>query len=96
MIVVRVELHSAITGRTKELAAMCIANDGTSDRSAIGHYNAVTTRKGKKPKTRQELREAVVHGKGKVRSSRVENYRCNDRVVWDLVALALRAMKYGD
>ena len=95
MIVVRVELHSAITGKTKEIAAMTIANDGSSPTTAIGHYNAATTRKGPAPKTRAELAQAVSLFKGKVRTSRVEDYRRNARPVWDLVALALKGMGYG-
>lgn len=38
MIIVRVELHSAITGRVTELARMGIINDGTSEINAKGNY----------------------------------------------------------
>ena len=43
MIVVRVELHSAITGAVTELARMRICNDGTGT-SRIRHYTGVAFR----------------------------------------------------
>jgi hypothetical protein len=39
MIVVTVELHSAITGRVSRLGGMVIANDGTGSKSR-GNYDA--------------------------------------------------------
>lgn len=39
MLLVKVELHSALTGEVKTLAEMRIANDGTSDNPRRGNYN---------------------------------------------------------
>lgn len=81
MVVVKVELHSAITGEVTELARMHISNDGTSNKPSIGNYRVATLRA---PAFRRHQRE-----------SDVANYRRKTRPVWDLVALALSRMGYG-
>jgi len=42
MIVVKVELWSAITGNKTELARMHISNDGTSTKATQGNYDGTT------------------------------------------------------
>ncbi len=85
MIVVRVELWSAITGRRSELARMYICNEGGTEqrgdygvRTLIGRSTAaldqhVTCRQGK------------VTGHARLREH-----------VWNLVSKALTAMSYGE
>ncbi len=85
MIVVRVELHSAITGRVTELARMIITNDGTGTGS-IGHYMAATLR----GRSREMLNRLVPQ-----RSVRIGDWPRQRLHVWNLVGTALTAMGYG-
>jgi hypothetical protein len=41
MIIVRVELHSAVTGRVTELARMMIHNVGVNDTGTMGDYEGI-------------------------------------------------------
>lgn len=87
MIRIRVELMSAITGETTELARMDIANDGiaSSSNSNIGDY-ICRTYKG---------RSAAALDKAQVqRTGRVAGWRRHDFHVWNLVSLALLRMGY--
>lgn len=45
MIVVRVELHSAITGKVKEIGRMIIANEGVNETGSQGDYSGKVMRK---------------------------------------------------
>ena len=81
MIIVKVELHSAITGRTTQLGRMHICNDGTSESPNFGDYLATVLRKPDFSRT--------------TRSAYVLRYARQRRVIWDLVSLALRNMGYG-
>lgn len=84
MIIVRVELHSAITGEVTELARMHIANAGGTD--AIGDYH-VSTLNGR---STTALDRGVVQRRGKVlRHQRLALH------VWHLVSKALLAVGYG-
>jgi hypothetical protein len=88
MIVVRVELWSAVTGERTELARMRIGNDGraTAADPTLGTY-AGETLKG---------RSASALDKGEVtRRGRVERFRRKDQHVWHLVARMLASMGYG-
>lgn len=86
MIVVRVELHSAITGAVTELARMNIANDGTSSSANTGHYDGATL----------IGRNADDLGRGRVnRRGRVTDYPRQRIHVWHLVARMLDAMGYN-
>jgi hypothetical protein len=83
MIVVRVELHSAVTGAVTEIARMDICNEGGSARR--GDYGAYAMR-GRDRKTlecRNVQREAKVFG-----------YPRLDIHVWHLVAACLRKLNY--
>ena len=86
MIVVRVELHSAVTGQVVELARGIITNDGTSRKASIGHYRCWTYR----GRAASDLDRQVVQRNGEVRDWPRQRLH-----VWHLVAEALRAMGYG-
>ena len=87
MIRVRVELMSAITGQTTELARMDIANDGiaTGANHRVGDYTFRTYR----GRSTEALDDAKIQ-----RSGRIVGWRRNDFHVWNLVALALLKMGY--
>lgn len=80
MIVIKVELHSAITGKITELGKMHIANDGTSKDPNVGHYIGGVFRKGS---TNQIIRRSSVQG-----------HRRKDKVIWNLIAKMLINMGY--
>lgn len=84
MIVVRVELHSAITGQVSELARMHIANVGGT--ATKGDYQ-VTTLRGRD-------KTALDRNQGQ-RGGFVRNYPRLAIHVWHLVARALIAMDYA-
>lgn len=84
MIVVRVELHSAVTGEVSEIARMHIANvGGTGTR---GDYDVKTLwgRKAEDFAARRVQRAGAVTGHARLHSH-----------VWNLVAKGLTAMGYG-
>lgn len=85
MIVVKVELHSAVTGEVSEIARMHIINDGSGTRTR-GNYH-VRTLKGQSTEAfeRQQIQ----------RSSSVINYPRLSAHVWNLVTDALANMGYG-
>lgn len=84
MIVVRVELHSAITGKITEIARMGIANiGGTRQR---GHYAAETYRGRSAPDLARRVRQ---------RNCAVKDYPRLSIHVWHLVARALVGMGYA-
>lgn len=76
MIVVKVELHSAITGQISEIGRMHITNDGSSDNVRRGNYNVSLMRRG----TTDQVQ----------RRSRVEKFPRLALSVWVLVARALK------
>lgn len=87
MIVVRVELWSAVTGQRTELARMHIANDGlaTTANPNVGDYTGVTFRG----------RNSAALDKGTPsKRADVRGWRRNDFHVWNLVAAMLDAMGY--
>lgn len=85
MIVVRIELHSAVTGEISEIGRMYIANDGTGSRRR-GNYDALVMRRGaaSPPTWAEKVARAV-------RRSRVENYPRISLPIWELVRRALDA-----
>ncbi|MGY4288866.1 hypothetical protein ACVWXO_008086 [Bradyrhizobium sp. LM2.7] len=84
MIVVRVELHSAITRKVTEIARMHIRNRGGT--KELGDY-AVDTVRGR---SREQLDRGPC-----VRSAEVNGYPRLRIHVWHLVARALIAMNYA-
>jgi hypothetical protein len=85
MLVIRVELHSAITGKVTEIASMRIANTGTGT-AQRGNYTGATIRKGSSPLDR---RYALV-----LKYGEVFNYPRASKHVWNLVARMLSTMGY--
>lgn len=91
MIVVKVELHSAITGIVTTLGELVIANDATGTHRK-GNYRAVAVKKGRS----RSLALSVSHGSPDViRKTEIKDYSRLSRPIWDLVALALKGMNYG-
>lgn len=86
MIVVRVELVSAVTGDTTELARMEIANKGTSPVSTIGNYTVRTLR----GRSTEALDRRTIE-----RAAEVVNWPRKSLHVWNLVEVALSRMGYG-
>lgn len=84
MIIVRVELHSAITGKVTEIARMGIANAGGDH--TRGDYRVETYR----GRSGEALSRRVVQRSGEVR-----DYPRLAIHVWHLVARALVAMGYA-
>jgi hypothetical protein len=99
MIVVKVELWSAVTGLTTELARMVIANDGTEADPKYGNYEVATLR----GRSRAALEKALarwVRAEDNARNAmavqhgRVVGYPRLRKHVWNLVAAALGQMGY--
>lgn len=84
MIIVRVELHSAVTGQVTELARAHISNIGGTD--AAGDYECITLR----GRSKATLDRHVPQRRGKV----LGHPRLREHV-WNLVAKALTGMGYG-
>lgn len=86
MIVVRVELWSAIDGSTTELARMVIDNVGCSPSGKIADYRVRTLR----GRSKADLDRFTVQHTG-----RVYGHRRLALHVWHLVAKALKTVGYG-
>ena len=94
MIVVRVELWSAVNGEKTELARMVVDNiGGTSTR---GNYRCRTLKGRSKAALDGALCAAIRGGKGTQRESQVIGHPRLREHVWNLVAKCLAAMDYGD
>lgn len=83
MIVVRVELHSAVTGEITEIGTAIISNDGTGTNDR-GNYDVKVARK----QSAGNLRYMFHYPR---RTGRVENYPRLKYCVWRLVIRALRS-----
>ncbi len=88
MIVVRVELWAAVTGRRTELARMHIANDGEA--SAVNPRRGTYTGESFIGRSSRDLDRRRVSKRG-----RVEDYPRQALHVWNLVARMLSAMGYA-
>jgi hypothetical protein len=87
MIIVKVELHSAITGRKTPLAAAILINDGTGTQKA-GNYDAkFLGKRGIKKLAEKGVMDAL-------RSSRVEGHARLSKPVWTLIKKALEGAGY--
>lgn len=86
MIVVKVELWSAITGKKTELARMHIANDA-SGKNGRNNYIARTFR-GRSTKALDKLSPS--------REGTVNKYPSKSIHIWNLVRKALANMEYTD
>jgi hypothetical protein len=93
MIVIKVELHSAITGRVKRLGTMMIANTGTGDKSR-GTYMGEVYRADNPwpdcspPRSKGRLRPPAF------RAGTVTGHARKALPVWTLVRKMLEAMEY--
>jgi hypothetical protein len=90
MIVVKVELWSAISGEKTELARMVIDNQEVSEAGQVGSYRARTFR----GRSAKALTLSMVTGKV-TREGKVIGHRRLALHVWHLVAKALKNMGYG-
>lgn len=90
MIVVRVELHSAITGEVTEIGTTVISNAAVYEGGSRGDYNVGVA--GRKYSTSGK---GVVNALGlsgePLRTGSVENYPRRSYNVWRLVSRALRS-----
>jgi hypothetical protein len=84
MLVIRIELWSAITGKKTEIGRMHLWNDGTEASEQLGNYEGAVLRK-----------PDFDHKKEPTRTGVVKRYRRLARPVWDLVAEMLINMGYG-
>lgn len=91
MLVIRVDLHSAITGKTSEIARMIIANDGTGERNRGNYWGR--TAKGV-IEGDSMIPAAVMHESRKMDHAEVKDYARNSLHVWNLVARMLGKMGY--
>ena len=96
MIVVKIELHSAVTRRITEIGRMVIWNTGAGSPSK-GDYKAVVLRKptGKGLDWDDQMYDTMRGMSKATRESEVKNYSRLSRPVWDLVTLAVKNMGYG-
>ena len=85
MIVVRVELWSAITGEKRELARMHISNDGTGT-LARRNYEGTTFR-GRSTRDLDRLTAS--------KAGRLTDFPSQQLHIWNLVARMLAKMGYG-
>jgi len=94
MIVVRVELWSAVNGEKTELARMVVDNiGGTNTR---GNYRCRTLKGRSKAALDGALFTMSRNGKGIQRESQVTGHLRLREHVWNLVAKCLAAMDYGN
>lgn len=83
MIVVKVELHSAITGKISLLGKMIIANTGGGT-AKRGNYSVAVLKKTSADKDRPSIEDVLRHGE-------VLDYPRLSYNVWRLVSRALRS-----
>jgi len=77
MIIVKIELHSAVTGKVTELGKLHIINDGTGDASK-GNYDV--------HKYGKNGRQLLAH-------ARVERHARRSRTIFNLLRRALEALR---
>ena len=85
VIVVRVELWSAVTGKQTELARMHICNDGTNANVRLGNYTGETFR----GRSTEQLNRRTVSKAG-----HLVNFPRHQLHIWNLVARMLANMGY--
>lgn len=88
MLVVRIELHSAITGEVTEIGQMIICNDGTSRDPRVGNYDV---RLG-----RRDVADIHKNYHDPLRQGSVVGHRRLSRPIWDLLAKALSSVGFVD
>lgn len=90
MIVVRVELWSAVDGQVTELARATLDNIGVSQNMQLGDYRVRTFR----GRSAEALHKAMVAGSVQ-REGRVLGHARLREHVWNLVAKGLTQLGYG-
>lgn len=94
MIVVKVELYSAVSGEQSEIARMVIDNIGGTVHS--GDYR-VRTMRGRTREALEKYMWSVLHKNAKpVKEGQVMGHPRLQQHVWNLVAKGLHAAGYGD
>lgn len=86
MLVVKIELHSAITGEISEIARMRVYNDGAGTRTRGDYIGEVF-----RGRNFEALDKNTIHKRAELR-----NWPRLDRHVWNLVAVMLKNLGYGD
>lgn len=94
MIIIRVELHSAITHKATELARMIIANDGTEQNPRKGNYNVAVLR-GRNKEALDKSMLKYLGGGEPFKKIHVKNWPRTALHVWNLVQVALTTLDYG-
>jgi hypothetical protein len=98
MIVVRVELWSAISGKVTDLGTVCIDNTGVSQKGTRGDYRARSYRKGTWKRFGGYLHPrqawALVRNTKPSRTGEVTNHPRKSAPIWSLVRKALESMDY--
>lgn len=89
MLIIRVELHSAITGKVTEIARMLLWNDGTGDVKKGSYMGKVV-----KGTTDIGMSARDIYDKRPFRSGSVKDYPRTRLHVWNLVARMLGSMGY--
>jgi hypothetical protein len=89
MLVIRVELHSAVTGKITEIARMLLWNDGTGDLNT-GNYQG----KAVQGSTKGPMDPAVIYKRKALRTGEVKDYPRLNLHVWNLVVRMLNNMQY--
>jgi hypothetical protein len=96
MIVVRVELWSAVTGKVTDLGTVCIDNVGGTD--ARGDYRARAYSKGKWKRFARYLQPppawALIRHAKPNRTGGITNHPRKTAPIWTLVRKALESMEY--
>lgn len=92
MIVVKVELWGARTGKVRELFRMTLSNDGTQGDGNRGNYDVALFRKGTTVITKKGSNIIRSGSTGVLRRGRVENFPRRSYHVGRLVLRALRSV----
>lgn len=101
MLVIKVELWSAITGQQSEIARMAIWNSGDVENPNRGDYTTATFRGRDSFALARSMdkffksRDIDIAYEGVVHKGKVENHARLREHVWNLVAKCLDSMNYG-
>lgn len=90
MIIVRVELHSAVTGKVTEIARAVIANKGTGT-ATKGNYIARVVA----GRTSSSMEPRDIVSAKPFRTGEVYDYPRKSIHIWNLVARALKSMNFN-
>lgn len=94
MIVVPIQLYSAVTGEIIDLGTMIISNTGEHTDPNYGDYHVRMYKKGDLTRHKGDARRLLAYGKT-IREARVFNHQRKRLPVQVLVRRALDAMEYS-